>query len=87
MRRAVVYLRVSTIEQTTANQERELREIAGRMGCEIVKVYKDHGISGTHEVSCVSTKPIATLEPRYVDASACRDHRDYERKSRICGTC
>src|SRR5215813_13544378 len=49
MRRAVVYLRVSTIEQTTANQERELREIADRMGCEIVKVYKDHGISGTRE--------------------------------------
>ena len=46
MRRAVLYLRVSTIDQTTANQERELREIAGRMGCEIVKVYKDHGISG-----------------------------------------
>src|SRR6201995_830973 len=46
MRRAVVYLRVSTIDQTTANQERELREIAGRMGCEIVKVYKDRGISG-----------------------------------------
>src|SRR5919109_4129427 len=47
MRRAVVYLRVSTIDQTTANQERELREIADRMGCEIVRVYKDHGISGT----------------------------------------
>jgi hypothetical protein len=47
MRRAVIYLRVSTLDQTTANQERELREIAGRMGCEIVKVYKDHGISGT----------------------------------------
>src|SRR5512133_3375606 len=47
MRQAVIYLRVSTIEQTTANQERELREIADRMGCEIVKVYKDHGISGT----------------------------------------
>jgi DNA invertase Pin-like site-specific DNA recombinase len=46
MRRAVVYLRVSTLDQTTANQERELREFAGRMGCEIVKVYKDHGISG-----------------------------------------
>ena len=46
MRRAVVYLRVSTIDQTTANPERELREIAGRMGCEIVKVYKDRGISG-----------------------------------------
>src|SRR3979411_3076002 len=46
MKRAVLYLRVSTIEQTTANQERELREVASRMGCEIVKVYKDHGISG-----------------------------------------
>jgi len=46
MKRAVLYLRVSTIEQTTANQERESRDIASRMGCEIVKVYKDHGISG-----------------------------------------
>jgi DNA invertase Pin-like site-specific DNA recombinase len=46
MRRAVFYLRVSTIDQTTANQERELRAIADRMGCEVVKVYKDHGISG-----------------------------------------
>ena len=46
MKRAVLYLRVSTLDQTTANQERELREVAGRMGCEIVHVYKDHGISG-----------------------------------------
>jgi DNA invertase Pin-like site-specific DNA recombinase len=46
MRRAVIYLRVSTIEQTTANQERELREIASRMDCEIAKVYRDHGIGG-----------------------------------------
>src|SRR3989475_7509096 len=45
-RTAVLYLRVSTVDQTTANQERELREVASRMGCEIVKVYKDHGISG-----------------------------------------
>ena len=46
MRRAALYLRVSTIDQTTANQERELREVAARMGCEVVQVYKDHGISG-----------------------------------------
>ena len=46
MKRAVLYLRVSTIDQTTANQERELRDIASRSGLEIVKVYKDHGISG-----------------------------------------
>jgi DNA invertase Pin-like site-specific DNA recombinase len=47
MKRAAIYLRVSTTDQTTANQERELREIAGRSGLEIVKVYKDHGISGS----------------------------------------
>src|SRR6201987_2706824 len=46
MKRAVLYLRVSTVDQTTANQERELREVAERMGCEIVHVYKDHGVSG-----------------------------------------
>jgi DNA invertase Pin-like site-specific DNA recombinase len=34
MKRAVLYLRVSTVDQTTANQECELRQIAGRMGCE-----------------------------------------------------
>ena len=46
MKRAAIYLRVSTIDQTTANQERELRAIAARVGYDIVKVYKDHGISG-----------------------------------------
>jgi DNA invertase Pin-like site-specific DNA recombinase len=43
---SAVNLRVSSIDQTTANPERELRQIAARMGCEITKVYKDHGISG-----------------------------------------
>jgi DNA invertase Pin-like site-specific DNA recombinase len=47
MRKAALYLRVSTQDQTTKNQERELRGVAARMGCEIVKVYRDHGISGT----------------------------------------
>jgi DNA invertase Pin-like site-specific DNA recombinase len=46
MRRAAIYLRVSTLDQTTANQERELIEVAKRMGLEITKTYKDHGVSG-----------------------------------------
>lgn len=46
MKRAALYLRVSTLDQTTANQERELREIAARIGYDIVRIYKDHGISG-----------------------------------------
>src|SRR5262245_24668138 len=46
MKRAVMYLRVSTLDQTTANQERELQAVADRAGWEVVRVYKDHGISG-----------------------------------------
>jgi DNA invertase Pin-like site-specific DNA recombinase len=46
MRRAALYLRVSTQDQTTLNQERELREVAARIGCSIVKVYNDLGVSG-----------------------------------------
>jgi DNA invertase Pin-like site-specific DNA recombinase len=45
-RRVALYTRVSTDHQTTANQELELRAIADRMGCEIVNVYRDEGISG-----------------------------------------
>ena len=46
MKRAVLYLRVSTLDQTVANQERDLRQVAEHAGWEIVHVYKDHGISG-----------------------------------------
>ena len=46
MKRAAIYLRVSTQDQTTSNQEHELREAAERAGWQVAKVYKDHGISG-----------------------------------------
>ena len=46
MKRTAIYLRVSTQDQTTSNQEHELRQTAERAGWEISKVYKDHGISG-----------------------------------------
>jgi DNA invertase Pin-like site-specific DNA recombinase len=42
---AAIYLRISTQDRTTANQERELRAVAERMGAEVT-VYKDRGISG-----------------------------------------
>jgi DNA invertase Pin-like site-specific DNA recombinase len=44
--RAAVYLGVSTDEQTTDNQERELRASAERAGLEVVAVYRDASISG-----------------------------------------
>lgn len=47
MKRAALYLRVSTDDQTTENQRRELEAVAERAGWEIVAVYKDEGISGS----------------------------------------
>jgi len=45
-KRAALYLRVSTGEQTTENQRRELEDVAQRSGWEIVAVYEDAGVSG-----------------------------------------
>ena len=45
-RRVAIYTRVSTDGQTCANQENELREVAERKGCTVVKIYTDRGISG-----------------------------------------
>ena len=45
-KRVVLYVRVSTSEQTTENQIRELTQWAERAGHHVVKVYGDAGISG-----------------------------------------
>jgi DNA invertase Pin-like site-specific DNA recombinase len=47
MKRAVLYLRVSTIDQHPETQGIELRQFAKQRGYEIVEEYVDHGISGT----------------------------------------
>ena len=44
-KRAALYLRVSTGEQTTENQRRELEEVAQRSGWKIVAVYERAMIS------------------------------------------
>src|SRR5437588_11290007 len=46
MKRAAIYLRVSTQDQTMSNQEHELRQAAERAGWQVAKVYKDHVMSG-----------------------------------------
>lgn len=46
MKRAGIYLRVSTDQQTTENQFRILREVAERSGWTIAQVFEDAGISG-----------------------------------------
>lgn len=45
-KRVALYLRVSTGEQTTANQRRELEDVAKRARWIIVDTYEDAGISG-----------------------------------------
>jgi len=45
-KRAALYVRVSTDQQSVESQVRELREVAERRGWSIVEVYRDAGISG-----------------------------------------
>lgn len=45
-RRVAIYLRVSTKEQTTENQRRELEVVAQRAGWDVVQVFEDAGVSG-----------------------------------------
>ena len=45
-RRVALYLRVSTSEQTTNNQRRELEGVAERHGWHVVSIFEDAGISG-----------------------------------------
>lgn len=46
MKKVCLYCRVSTLNQASENQLRELRAVAGRMGYEIVSEFIDNGISG-----------------------------------------
>ncbi|MDC3248302.1 recombinase family protein [Gammaproteobacteria bacterium] len=45
-RKAVIYSRVSTNEQTVENQLKVLREVAEKRGLEVVREISDEGISG-----------------------------------------
>jgi DNA invertase Pin-like site-specific DNA recombinase len=48
-KRIALYLRVSTAEQTTANQRRQLKAVAARHGWTVVRVFEDAGISGAKD--------------------------------------
>jgi DNA invertase Pin-like site-specific DNA recombinase len=47
MKRAGIYLRVSTTDQTTDNQRLDLQRVAAQRGWNVVELYIDHGISGS----------------------------------------
>lgn len=45
-KRAALYVRVSTDQQSVENQIREIEAVAGRRGWAVVEIYRDTGISG-----------------------------------------
>jgi DNA invertase Pin-like site-specific DNA recombinase len=45
MRKAALYLFVGTLDETGADQEKDLRQVADRMGWQIVKIYRDDEVS------------------------------------------
>jgi len=45
--KVAIYLRVSTSDQTTLNQEIELKSYCERLDYEITDIYKDEGVSGS----------------------------------------
>src|SRR5947209_784169 len=47
MKRAALYVRVSTVDQHPETQLHELRTFAAQRGLQIVGEYTDHGFSGT----------------------------------------
>jgi DNA invertase Pin-like site-specific DNA recombinase len=57
--RAAIYLRISTAEQTTDNQERELRAAAARMGHDVVEVPRSRRerLQGPGQASGVRQSP------------------------------
>ncbi len=46
MKRAAIYMRVSTLDQHPETQLHDLEQIARQRGLEIVERYTDHGVSG-----------------------------------------
>jgi len=47
MKRAAIYVRVSTVDQHPQTQLLDLRQFAIQRGLQIVETYTDHGVSGT----------------------------------------
>jgi DNA invertase Pin-like site-specific DNA recombinase len=47
MHKAAIYLFVGTLDETAAVQEHDLRQAADQLGWQIVKLYRDEGVSGS----------------------------------------
>jgi DNA invertase Pin-like site-specific DNA recombinase len=68
--KAALYLRVSTDQQTVANQKRELEAVAERHGWTILGVYADEGVSGARSSRPALDKLMLAVARREVDVVA-----------------
>src|SRR3989344_310350 len=66
--RVAIYLRVSTAEQTTLNQELELKSYCEREGFDIFEIYKDEGVSGAKTSRPALDKMLKDMREKKFDA-------------------
>jgi DNA invertase Pin-like site-specific DNA recombinase len=66
--KVAIYLRVSTTDQTTMNQELELKSYCEKENYEIYKIYKDEGISGIKETRPQLDLMLQDMRNKYFDA-------------------
>ena len=66
--KAAIYLRVSTAEQTTLNQEIELKSYCEREGFEIFEIYRDEGVSGAKTSRPALDKMLKDMREKKFDA-------------------
>lgn len=67
MKKAAIYIRVSTLEQTSMNQEIMLKEYCKRNEYEIYKIYKDEGISGSKTSRPQLDQMMQDMRQKYFD--------------------
>src|SRR5207249_7620114 len=67
MKRVAVYARVSTTDQTTENQLRDLRDYCAARGWSSVREFVDTGISGTKDQRPGLDRMMASVKARKVD--------------------
>jgi putative DNA-invertase from lambdoid prophage Rac len=65
-RRAALYARVSTADQSCERQERDLRAFAERSGCEVVGVFRETA-SGTRNDRAERRHVMAMAQAREID--------------------
>lgn len=66
--KVALYVRVSTTDQTTLNQEILLKEYCNRNNYEIYKIYKDEGISGAKTSRAGLDEMLQEMRNKYFDA-------------------